>query len=77
MKTESTKLVAIEEETLETVAGGYGYYAAPSFDLKKFKLDLDYDFNQQANDIVVAGNNVVSGPGGSAAIVIEATNFNG
>jgi len=55
MKTEmKTALVAIEDASLETVAGGNGY----PVEIKKLDLDLDFSFNYQKNDIDFSHNNV-------------------
>ena len=53
MKTEmQTALVAIEDASLETVAGG----SYPSVDIKVLKLDLD--FNYQNNSIDFSHNDI-------------------
>lgn len=72
MKTEMhTDLVAIEDASLETVAGGY--YGEGSGYMSGFSLD--FDFNFQKNEVVFAQNTLLAG--GDIDIDIDASNKNG
>jgi hypothetical protein len=66
--TKQAELIALEDSSLETVAGG--------FDFKKPKLDLDLNlaFVTQTNTVVFAGNQIVA-EGGSNVIDASATNY--
>jgi hypothetical protein len=65
--TKQADLIALEDSSLETVAGG--------FDFKQPKLDLDLNlaFVTQTNTVVFAGNQIVA-EGGSNYIDASATN---
>ena len=65
MKTESTALVAIEDSSLETVAGGLPLPALLDLDLKIKKAT-------QRNDFVFVGNTVLSG--GDFTMVVTQSN---
>ena len=65
MKTESTALVAIEDSSLETVAGGFALPALLDLDLKITKA-------KQRNEAVFAANEIVSY--GDVTVVIEQSN---
>ncbi|HKP64021.1 MAG TPA: hypothetical protein VJV78_45110 [Polyangiales bacterium] len=71
--TKQAELIALEDSSLETVAGGYGGFKAPKLD-----LDLDFDLNlatvTQTNTVVFAGNTIVA-EGGSNYIDASATNY--
>jgi hypothetical protein len=70
--TKQAELIALEDSSLETVAGGFDY-KKPSFD-----LDLDLNLNlatvTQTNTVVFAGNTIVA-EGGSNYIDASATNY--
>jgi hypothetical protein len=59
MKTEmqTLELVAIEESSLEHVAGGSGGF---DFDLDLKKIDVDVDFNYQNNSIDFSHNDITA-----------------
>lgn len=73
--TKQAELIALEDSSLETVAGGY---SKPSFDLdldlKKFDIDVNVATVTQANTVVFAGNTIVA-EGGSNYIDASATNY--
>lgn len=68
--TKQAELIALEDSSLETVAGG--------FDFKKPVVDLDLKLNlatvTQTNTVVFAGNTIVA-EGGSNYIDASATNY--
>jgi len=65
MKTKTPELVAIEDASLETVAGGWDYPALPS-------LKLDIEVTKQSNELIFAGNAIATA--GDFTFVVDQKN---